>query len=109
MFLRKIIFFIFLLVVIGYAIFASRGVVLPPKLEVLSPKNYSTFNTTNIKISGFTDPSTILWINGRISQSDKKGFFEENFTFHPGYNETGISVKNRFGRETKKVLKFVVE
>jgi len=106
---RKIIFFLFLIAVLFYGLFAARGVMFPPKLKILSPDNFSTIHATKIKVSGITNPSTSIWIDSRIAQSDEFGFFEEVLYVHPGYNEIGISVKNKFGRESKKILKLAVE
>lgn len=109
MFLRKIIFSIFIIIVVSYAIYTARGVLFSPKLLIFSPKNWEHISGTRVKFSGQTIPKTQLWIDGARVESDEKGFFESSLFFHPGYNEMGISVKNRFGKETSKVLKFVVE
>ena len=106
---RKVIFYLFLIGAVFYGLFAARGVMFPPKLKVLSPKNYSVFNTTKVVVSGITDPSLGVWIVGKNEQSDESGFFEEIIYINPGYNEIGISVKNKFGRESKKILKLAVE
>lgn len=109
MFLRKIIFILFILATVSYAVFASRGVLFAPNLEIFSPKNGEKIMGTKVVVSGFTNPKTKIWIDGRITESNEQGLFEESMFFHPGYNEMGISIKNRFGKETHKVLKFVVE
>lgn len=106
---RKIIFFLFFVAALFYGLFTARGVLFAPKLKILSPKNYTTLHSTKVKIEGIASPSTALWIGGRMAQSDESGFFEEILYVHPGYNEIGISVKNKFGRESKKVLKLAVE
>lgn len=107
--MRKILFFLFLIAVLFYGFFAARGVIFPPKLKILSPKNYSTLNSTKVKVSGITDPSLTLWVGGKNVQSDESGFFEEILYIYPGYNEIGIRVQNKFGRESKKILKLAVE
>ena len=109
MLLRKIIFFVFILVVISYAIFTSRGVLFSPRLDVFAPKNGEHIVGTNVHFSGKTIPKTQIWVDGARVESDESGFFGGAMTFHPGYNEMGFSVKNRFGRESRKVLQFVVE
>lgn len=109
MFLRKIIFILFILATVSYAVFAARGVLFAPHFEVFSPKNGEKIIGTRVIVSGSTSPKIKIWIDGRITESNEQGLFEESMFFHPGYNEMGISVKNRFGKETRKVLKFVVE
>jgi|SRR3989344_2990953 len=106
---RKIIFVLFLIAILFYGFFAARGVMFAPKLKVISPKNYSTLSSTKVSISGITNPSLTLWIGGKSVQSDESGFFEEVLYVYPGYNEIGIKVQNKFGRESKKILKLTVE
>lgn len=107
MFLRKIIFFVFILTVILYAIFTSRGVLFSPRLKIFSPTDGERIAGTRVHFSGLTIPNLLVWVDGARAESDASGFFEGFLTFHPGYNEMGISVKNRFDRETRKVIRFV--
>ena len=109
MFLRKIIFLIFILISISYGIFTSRGVLFAPNLDIFSPKNGEHIMGTNVHFSGKTISKAQIWVDGAMVESNEEGFFEGAMIFHPGYNEMGFSIKNRFGRETKKVLQFVVE
>ena len=107
MFLRKIIFFIFIFSALFYELFAARGVLFPPKLKIISPKDGEKITGTRVYFSGNTIPNASLWVDGARIESEKSGFFEGFLTFHPGYNELGISVKNKFDRETRKVIRFV--
>lgn len=109
MFLRKIIFFLFILIAVSYGVYTARGVLFAPRLLIFSPKNWEHISGTLVNFSGRTIPKTQVWVDGARVESDEKGFFEGSLFFHPGYNEMGIRVQNRFGKETKKVLKFVVE
>lgn len=79
----------------------------PPRLIVFSPKDGDRILGTRVYFSGKTIPNASIWIDGARVESDKSGFFEKFLTFHLGYNEAGVSIKNRFDRETKKVIRFV--
>lgn len=109
MLLRKVLFLFFILVVFLYAIFTSRGVLFPPRLSIFSPKDGEHIAGTNVIFSGKTIPNSHVWVDGAKIESDELGFFEGTMIFHPGYNEMGVSVKNKFDRETRKVIRFVNE
>lgn len=107
MLLRKIIFLIFIIAFLSYAFFAARGVLFSPYLEIFVPEDGTKTSSSRVNVSGKTIPNTSVRVGGSYLQSDGNGFFKGFLTFHPGYNEMGISVKNRFDRETRKVIRFV--
>ena len=109
MLLRKIIFLIFIFAVVAYAFYTARGVLFAPGLTVFYPKDGEHIAGTQVDFSGKTIPKVQVWVDGAIVESDEKGYFSGSLFFHPGYNEMGIRVQNRFGKESKKVLKFVVD
>ena len=59
--------------------------------------------------AGRTMPKTSVWVGGRTFLSNEAGIFEGILPLSPGYNEIGIYVRDRFGSETRKVLKVVVK
>ncbi|MDP3762832.1 MAG: hypothetical protein Q8Q97_02060 [bacterium] len=97
------------LLMAGYFFYEARGVLFAPKLEVFEPKDGATVSGGRLHIAGRTEPNLIVWISGRNAQSDSGGIFEDEIPVRPGYNEIGISVKDRFGGETRKVLRVVVK
>ncbi len=107
--IRKIIFIIFIALAVGYFFYEAGGVLFAPKLEITEPKNGVLFKTTRVQISGRSEPKTTVWVAGREFITDEKGFFQGEISLDPGYNELGIKVKNRFGKETRKMLQLVVE
>ena len=109
MHIRQWIFIGIIILVAGYFFYEARGVIFAPKLVIFEPKNGETLNSTQMHIAGQTMPQTRVWVGGRIFQSDEKGIFEGDYPLSPGYNEIGIYVKDRFGAETRKVLKVVVK
>ena len=93
----------------GYFFYEARGVLFAPSLEIFEPEDNSTLNYTEILIAGRTDPNLNVWVAGKTFQSDEKGIFEGNLTLDPGFNQIGVSVRDRFGNETRKVLKLMVK
>ncbi len=107
--IRHLIFLVLVFVVGTYAVYESRWVLFRPRLEVVEPKNGALLHTADVRVRGRSDPSTIIWIDGRQAESDTKGYFEDMVPAFPGYNEIGMMVKNRFGKETRTSIKFFVQ
>lgn len=93
----------------GYFFYEAKDVLLGPTLLIFEPEDNATINHTEIHIAGQTQPRLEVWISGKKVLSDEKGFFQENLNLFPGYNTIGISVRDRFGSETRKILKLVVK
>lgn len=98
-----------IVVVVGYFFYEARDLIFAPRLDIYTPSQYATVNTTRLLIAGRTDPFLKVWIGGREAQADENGFFEDNVPIWPGYNEIGIKASDKFGNETRKILKIVVK
>lgn len=107
--LRSFIFVFLILVAFGYFFYEARGVLFAPELVIYEPVNGALLNTTRIQVTGRTDPEMIVKANGREIRADQEGIFQDAITLAPGYNEIGFSVQDRFGNETRKVVKIVIE
>ena len=93
----------------GYFFYEARGVFFNPRLEIFEPKDGTVLMSAEIHIAGKTDSNLAVWVAGKTFQSDEKGIFEGDISLTPGYNQIGISAKNRFGGETRKVLRVLVK
>ena len=107
MLFRKIIFLVFIFAVVAYALYTARGVLFAPGLTIFYPKDGEHIAGTEVNFSGKTIPKNQVWVDGARVESDEKGFFSGSLFFHPGYNEMGFLVKNRFDKETRKVIRFI--
>jgi len=107
--LRNLIFIVLVLAAFGYFFYEAQDVLFAPRLIIYEPENGATLNTTRVGISGLTDPELIVIVNGREIRADDEGMFKDTLTLDPGYSELGFSVRDRFGNETRKVVKIVVE
>lgn len=83
--------------------------IFAPTLEIFVPKDNAVISTARLQIAGRTDPRLKVWISGREAQADEKGLFEDFIPVWPGYNEIGIKVSDKFGNESRKILKIVVK
>ncbi len=109
MHVRRLIFLVFIFIVGTYALYESRWVLFRPRLSITEPKNGAVLRTADVRVHGRSDPAMAVWIDGRHAESDAKGYFEDTIPAFPGYNEIGIMVKNRFGKETRTSIKFFVQ
>ena len=92
-----------------YFFYEARGVLLNPKLEIFEPKDGAVLMSAEIHIVGRTDPNLVVWVAGKTFPSDEKGIFEGDIALVPNYNLIGVWVKDRFGGETRKVLRVLVQ
>lgn len=91
-----------LLLVIGYIIYATSLYTRPPKLEILFPeKNYSTSENV-IDIRGFTEPESILTVNGEGVPIESNGSFYIEAKLKYGLNTFEIISQRKHGRQHKE-------
>lgn len=92
------------LVVLFYVVFQFSFLFLGPQLTVLAPLEGSKFSTNVIEVNGKTDPYATLTINGEEVYVDLTGSFRKTIYVYSGDAKINISAKNRYGKETKKVI-----
>jgi hypothetical protein len=106
---RHIIFLLIIALVICYFVYEASGVIFAPSLYVFEPKNGEEFNTTRIHVAGKTDADKKIFVNGKEFLLNKNGDFDGMITLDPGYNEIGFLARDRFGHETRKIIKVMVK
>lgn len=109
MHIRRWIFLGIIILAGGYFFYEARGVLFNPKLEIFEPRDGAVLMSAEIHIAGRTDPNLAVWVAGKTFPSDEKGIFEGDVALAPGYNQIGVLVKDRFGGETRKVLRVLVK
>lgn len=93
----------------GYFFYEARGVLFAPKLQIFEPEDGETVAGGRIHVAGRTEPMLRVWISGKEAQADEKGIFEDNIPVWPGLNQIGVKVTDKFGNETRKILRIVAE
>ena len=109
MHIRRWIFLGIIILAGGYFFYEARGVLFAPKLEIFEPRDGATVSGGRIHVAGRTAPMLKVWISGREAQAAERGIFEDDLPVWPGYNAIGVSARDRFGNETRKVLRVVVK
>lgn len=106
---QSIIALILLFVVfIGYLLFQYRGAVLPPSLQVDTPKEAS-ITSEEVTVRGTTDANATLEVNGEVVSIGRDGSFQKELTLFPGEESITIKAVNRFGKETVIERAIIVE
>ena len=90
-----------------YAYHQSKNYLRGPAIYVEEPKEGETFSTSLITIEGRAERISAITLNDRPIFVDENGGFREKLLLLPGYNIIKINAKDRFDRETKRVIEVV--
>lgn len=96
-----------ILIVLGYAIFASHNFILGPKIVLYEPVNGSSVSTSTIVVRGLVMRIKDLTLNGKPIIIDNEGNFKESLLLSPGYNVSLLSAQDRFKRTIEYKLELV--
>lgn len=94
--------------IMSYIWFQVKSFAAAPSLEVSNPNEQIVISMDNIEVSGNTDPSVELSINGRAVGIDEKGYFSQNVELMKGINTVEIKALNKAKKETIKNIKVLV-
>lgn len=90
---------------IGYQIYFLLS---PPNLSLQNPAHDLTLYASSIEISGQTDASAKLTLNGQQVYIDKDGNFRQEVNLSPGVNTLQIIAENRFGKKSQITRQIIV-
>lgn len=92
-----------LVIILSYAVFETRALVLGPKLDILEPTSeYLTTSSSTLSIAGQARRIATIYLNGRQIFTDKDGQFTEEVVLLPGYNILRIDTWDKFDRRASK-------
>lgn len=98
------------MVLSGYVIWLVHPIFLGPKLAIINPgKLEITTRDQGFLLVGGADNRANLTINDEAVYPNKEGYFSKNIELNIGFNRIKVIAKNRFNRETIKILKVVRE
>ena len=98
-----------ILIVMGYAAYQLEDVFVGPRITVSSPADGATFTEPLIEISGTAKNVAHITLNDLPIFVSAESAFKEKLLLASGYNIIEISAKDRFGRETTKILRLVLK
>lgn len=112
MYSRKLIIWILIglgiIVIVGYSVFALKGIVQGPKIEIATPQNGSATTTPLVAIVGRVLRGSTLALNGASSTLDLAGNFKETLLLAPGYNIMTLEAMDRYGRTDKETIEMTL-
>ena len=95
------------LVVAGYALFASNNFISGPEIIISEPATGSVISTSTVVIKGTALRIQEITLNGRPIFVDEGGNFSETVLLAKGYNVSLLSAKDKFNRTTEYKLELV--
>ncbi|MBI2025921.1 MAG: helix-turn-helix domain-containing protein [Candidatus Levybacteria bacterium] len=95
-----VVVFIFLLLSL-YILFQYRYAFINPPLDINSPEQNSIIKSSQITISGKTDPDSTVYINKNVISVEKNGSFEKTISVFPGKFVIEVKAVNKFGKTSE--------
>ena len=106
--LRKALFAIIFIIVLGYTFYEARFIISGPELTIFTPQNNATVTDSLLEIKGHVKNLSSLTINGRQIMITTDGLFADKLLLLDGYNTIEVKVRNKFGQENTKILGIVL-
>ena len=100
---RKMFLYLFGLVVI-YAFWNGRDIILGPQVTIYPP-SVDVTAPNPITIKGVVKNASFISLNGRQIFVDEEGLFSEEVVESPGLNTIELYVRDRFGKEKREFVK----
>jgi uncharacterized protein YfaP (DUF2135 family) len=87
-----------LLLLVGYGLLEARHLLSGPSLSIDIPSNYTTFPDGFVTLSGTTNNTQTLIVNGGLLPIDEEGRFEKTLVLAQGGSILSLTATDRFGR-----------
>lgn len=101
-----IVLFLFLL---SFLLFQYKDAIINPSISISYPKENQVIHSTNVLVSGNTNPDNVVYVNNFPVSVGDDGNFKKNISIFQGRNKINIKVVNRFNKITEKTLEVEVK
>lgn len=98
----------FLLFILAYALFQARFLIIGPRISVETPRNGDTVAGGPMTISGHARNISFISLNDRPIFLDEEGYWSEKLIAQRGLSIMTVKARDRFGRETAKVITILI-
>ena len=105
--IKNILLSLAVLICFLYLVFYFKKIILPPKLEIIEPKQNLLINKHNITIIGQTDEEAEVKINGKKVLNTHKGEFKQDINLKDGLNNIKIEAKKKYSKN-KTIMRQVL-
>jgi transcriptional regulator with XRE-family HTH domain len=97
------------LAVIGYFAFSINGILKPPAITIVSPKDNEVFSTRHVVLEGLTEPEVELTVNQEPVLLEADGSFKDTLNLPPGVAILRVAAKKKHSKESEVILKVIIE
>jgi cytoskeletal protein RodZ len=98
-----------IIIVIAYIFYQYSSLIFAPSLSVENPKNSQVVSGNVVEVKGKTDPYATVYIDKEEVYVGLDGSFKKSVYQFSGDAKITVTAKNRFGKESKKVINVRVE
>ena len=98
-----------IVIVAAYIFYQYSSLIFAPTLVVENPKNSQVIAGNVVEVVGKTDPYATVYIEGDEVYVDLSGSFRKSVYEFSGDAKITVIAKNRFGKESKKIINLKVE
>lgn len=96
--MKRFIFALAVLAIIGYGLFEARRLIGGPSIAIDTPKDGSATSEQTVTISGTAHNISFLTINDAPAFTNEEGRFSVHLSPPPGYAIFTVAATDRFGR-----------
>ncbi len=107
--LGKILVVFFVVLAFVFVVRQASLMLLPPGIEMITPREETSYTNTAINIKGRVLRTKFLTINSQPILFDKYGYFEYMMVLDPGVNEVKINAKNQLNKNTIIIRKIIYQ
>ena len=102
--ISKILFALFVLVILVYAFFEARAVLFGPQIVLGFEEEVLTVDEALIEIRGAATNVVEITLDGRMLFTDSEGAFTERLLLAEGVNRFVFTARDRFGNTREETL-----
>jgi cytoskeletal protein RodZ len=90
---------VIVILIIGFVFFQYKAAFFGPNLTVNNPLESAVVHTTQLTVSGKTDPNVTVEVNEQAAAVSTDGSFKKDVVILAGTSEIDIKAVNNFGKE----------
>ena len=106
--IKKSIYIILFIALIGYSLYNSRILIKGPEIIITEPSNGSVIEDSPlIRVKGSATNIAFIELNGKQINVNEDSVFDEPTLLYPGYNVITISAVDKFERNITEKIELV--
>ena len=106
---KQFIYILGVIFVLGFGVFAFRGVLFPPTITLLTVQDGMHVPAGVVQIAGTTKRVEALFVQGKQITRSPQGDFSVEVAVFPPYTIIEIEAKDRFNKTIEKHIRLSVE